>query len=46
MNCCRFPLNGYCKVTTPQVLSRLLSASFTLQTSNGGGVDGQQFSEP
>lgn len=41
----RFPLNGYCKVTTTQVISRLLSNSFHLQTSNGGGVDGQQFSE-
>jgi hypothetical protein len=41
----RFPLNGYCKVTTTQVISRLLTATFHLQTSNGGGVDGQQFSE-
>ena len=71
----RFPLNGYCKLTTMQVtaflllqllflltspatfstdplvtsplqvLSTLLNAQFELKTSNGGGVEGQQFSE-
>jgi len=41
----RFPLNGYCKVTTMQVIGTLLNAQFELKTSNGGGVEGQQFSE-
>jgi len=41
----RFPLNGYCKVTTMQVIGALLNAQFELKTSNGGGVEGQQFSE-
>jgi len=41
----RFPLNGYCKVTTMQVIATLLNNSFELKTSNGGGVEGQQFSE-
>jgi len=41
----RFPLNGYCKVTTMQVIATLLNSNFELKTSNGGGVEGQQFSE-
>jgi hypothetical protein len=41
----RFPLNGYCKVTTMQVIAQLLNNNFELKTSNGGGVEGQQFSE-
>ncbi|XP_053642101.1 BTB/POZ domain-containing protein kctd15 isoform X2 [Cherax quadricarinatus] len=41
----RFPLNGYCKLTSMQAIQRLLNASFSLVTSNGGGVEGQQFSE-
>merc|ERR1719187_535854 len=41
----RFPLNGYCKVTSMQVIAKLLNSGFVLQTSNGGGVEGQQFSE-
>lgn len=41
----RFPLNGYCKVTTMQVIAALLNSNFELKTSNGGGVEGQQFSE-
>jgi hypothetical protein len=41
----RFPLNGYCKVTTMQVIAQLLNSNFELKTSNGGGVEGQQFSE-
>jgi len=41
----RFPLNGYCKVTTMQVMAQLLNNNFELKTSNGGGVEGQQFSE-
>ena len=39
----RFPLNGYCK--TMQVIAHLLNSNFELKTSNGGGVEGQQFSE-
>jgi len=41
----RFPLNGYCKVTTTQVIATLLNSNFELKASNGGGVEGQQFSE-
>ncbi|XP_064118806.1 BTB/POZ domain-containing protein Tiwaz-like isoform X2 [Macrobrachium nipponense] len=41
----RFPLNGYCKLTSIQAIQRLLNSSFTLLASNGGGVEGQQFSE-
>ncbi|KAK7068147.1 BTB/POZ domain-containing protein kctd15, partial [Halocaridina rubra] len=41
----RFPLNGYCKLTSIQAIQRLLNSSFTLVASNGGGVEGQQFSE-
>lgn len=41
----RFPLNGYCKLNSVQVLSRLLNAGFSVQASTGGGVEGQQFSE-
>lgn len=41
----RFPLNGYCKLNSVQVLTRLLNAGFTVEASTGGGVEGQQFSE-
>ncbi|XP_031632463.1 BTB/POZ domain-containing protein kctd15 [Contarinia nasturtii] len=41
----RFPLNGYCKLNSIQVLTRLLNAGFTIEASTGGGVEGQQFSE-
>lgn len=41
----RFPLNGYCKLNSVQVLSRLLNAGFSVEASTGGGVEGQQFSE-
>ncbi|XP_064213557.1 BTB/POZ domain-containing protein Tiwaz [Tribolium castaneum] len=41
----RFPLNGYCKLNSVQVITRLLNAGFKLAASNGGGVEGQQFSE-
>ncbi|XP_074028081.1 BTB/POZ domain-containing protein Tiwaz isoform X2 [Leptinotarsa decemlineata] len=41
----RFPLNGYCKLNSMQVITRLLNASFQIAASNGGGVEGQQFSE-
>ncbi|XP_033254523.1 BTB/POZ domain-containing protein kctd15-like isoform X1 [Drosophila miranda] len=37
----RFPLNGYCKLNSVQVLTRLLNAGFTVEASVGG----QQFSE-
>lgn len=41
----RFPLNGFCKLNSVQVLQRLLSHGFHIVASNGGGVEGQQFSE-
>lgn len=41
----RFPLNGYCKLNSVQAVQRLLNAGFGLAASNGGGVEGQQFSE-
>lgn len=41
----RFPLNGYCKLNSLQAVARLLNAGFTLATSNGGGLEGQQFCE-
>jgi len=41
----RFPLNGFCKLNSVQVMQRLLTLGFTLAASTGGGVEGQQFSE-
>lgn len=41
----RFPLNGYCKLNSVQVLTRFLSNGFQIVASTGGGVEGQQFSE-
>lgn len=41
----RFPLNGYCKLLSLQAISRMLSHGFKIYASNGGGVEGQQFSE-
>uniref|UniRef100_A0A0K8S8E3 BTB domain-containing protein n=3 Tax=Lygus hesperus TaxID=30085 RepID=A0A0K8S8E3_LYGHE len=41
----RFPLNGYCKLNSVQAITRLLNAGFKVVGSNGGGVEGQQFSE-
>lgn len=41
----RFPLNGYCKLNSVQAITRLLNAGFKIAASNGGGVEGQQFSE-
>lgn len=41
----RFPLNGYCKLNSIQAITRLLNAGFKIAASNGGGVEGQQFSE-
>lgn len=41
----RFPLNGYCKLNSVQVMTRLLNNGFRVAASNGGGVEGQQFSE-
>lgn len=40
----RFPVNGFCKLNSIQVFQRLLR-TFTIASSNGGGVEGQQFSE-
>ncbi|XP_076323381.1 BTB/POZ domain-containing protein kctd15-like [Tachypleus tridentatus] len=41
----RFPLNGYCKLNSLQTITRLLNNGFKMMASNGGGVEGQQFSE-
>ncbi|XP_018917295.1 BTB/POZ domain-containing protein Tiwaz isoform X2 [Bemisia tabaci] len=41
----RFPLNGYCKLNSVQAITRLLNAGFQVAASNGGGVEGQEFSE-
>ncbi|XP_063986802.1 BTB/POZ domain-containing protein Tiwaz isoform X1 [Diachasmimorpha longicaudata] len=41
----RFPLNGFCKLNSVQAITRLLNAGFRVVASNGGGVEGQQFSE-
>ncbi|KAG7191201.1 hypothetical protein KM043_013176 [Ampulex compressa] len=41
----RFPLNGFCKLNSVQAITRLLNAGFRIVASNGGGVEGQQFSE-
>ena len=41
----RFPLNGFCKLNSIQVMQRLLCHNFQIVASNGGGVEGQQFSE-
>lgn len=41
----RFPLNGYCKLNSIQVITRFLNAGFTVQASTSGGVESQQFSE-
>lgn len=41
----RFPLNGFCKLNSLQTIVRLLNNGFRVMASNGGGVEGQQFSE-
>lgn len=41
----RFPLNGFCKFNALQTIARLLNNGFRVMASNGGGVEGQQFSE-
>lgn len=41
----RFPVNGYCKLNSLQVMQRLLGHGFEICASNGAGVEGQQFSE-
>ncbi|ESO96585.1 hypothetical protein LOTGIDRAFT_227007 [Lottia gigantea] len=41
----RFPLNGFCKLNSVQVILRLLNYNFKIIASTGGGVEGQQFSE-
>lgn len=41
----RFPVNGFCKLNSIQVLETILNNKFKLLTSNGGGVEGQQFSD-
>lgn len=41
----QFPLSGYCKLTSVQVLERLQQRGFQITGSCGGGVDSSQFSE-
>ncbi|NIG58112.1 BTB/POZ domain-containing protein KCTD15 [Pontoporia blainvillei] len=41
----RFPLNGYCRLNSVQVLERLFQRGFSMAASCGGGVDSSQFSE-
>ncbi len=41
----RFPLNGFCKLNSVQVFSRLINHGFRVIASTGGGVEGQQFSD-
>ena len=41
----RFPLNGFCKLNSIQVLQTLFNADFKIVANTGGGVEGQQFSE-
>ncbi|KAM9192193.1 BTB/POZ domain-containing protein KCTD15 isoform 2-T4 [Dugong dugon] len=41
----RFPLNGYCRLNSVQVLERLFQKGFSMAASCGGGVDSSQFSE-
>ncbi|AWP09059.1 putative BTB/POZ domain-containing protein kctd15-like [Scophthalmus maximus] len=41
----RFPLNGYCRLNSVQVLERLFQKGFSIKASCGGGVDSSQFSE-
>lgn len=41
----RFPLNGFCKLNSIQVLQRLFNHKFLVHASTGGGVEGQQFTE-
>ncbi|XP_020312364.1 BTB/POZ domain-containing protein kctd15-like [Oncorhynchus tshawytscha] len=41
----RFPLNGYCRLNSVQVLERLFQKGFSMRASCGGGVDSSQFSE-
>ncbi|XP_071487903.1 BTB/POZ domain-containing protein kctd15-like [Diadema antillarum] len=41
----RFPLNGFCKLNTVQVLQRFLQNNFGVIASTGGGIEGSQFSE-
>lgn len=41
----RFPINGFCKLNSLQVIQRLLETNFTITASSGGGVEGQTFTE-
>uniref|UniRef100_A0A3Q2V595 Potassium channel tetramerization domain containing 15 n=1 Tax=Haplochromis burtoni TaxID=8153 RepID=A0A3Q2V595_HAPBU len=41
----RFPLNGYLRLNSVQVLERLFLKGFEIKASCGGGVDSSQFSE-
>ncbi|XP_002742471.1 BTB/POZ domain-containing protein kctd15-like [Saccoglossus kowalevskii] len=41
----RFPLNGFCKLNSVQVLQRLFQCGFKVVAACGGGSEGAQFSE-
>ncbi|OQV12390.1 BTB/POZ domain-containing protein KCTD15 [Hypsibius exemplaris] len=41
----RFPLNGYCKLNSTQVVQRLLNAGFSVAAGSGGGMESQYFTE-
>ncbi|XP_055352449.1 LOW QUALITY PROTEIN: BTB/POZ domain-containing protein kctd15-like [Paramacrobiotus metropolitanus] len=41
----RFPLNGYCKLNSIQVIQRLLTVGFTVAACSGGGMEMQHFTE-
>ncbi|KAM3609564.1 uncharacterized protein V6R79_017082 [Siganus canaliculatus] len=41
----RFPLNGFCRLNSVQVLERLFQSGFSVKASCGGGVDSSHFSE-
>lgn len=41
----QFPLNGYCKLNSTQVIQRLLGAGFAINASTGGGIDAQHITQ-
>lgn len=41
----RFPVNGFCQLNSIEVLETIMKNDFSILTSNGGGVEGQQFSD-
>ena len=41
----RFPVNGFSRLNSLQVMERLMAAGFDICAATGAGVEGQQFSE-